>query len=76
MAYTAIWTKALPGKKKIFQKEQPVMVKEPSLSIQIEFFIMKPLPNNKYWRIFILFFNLIKVFLPDFSLFGLKRKRI
>ena len=30
MAYTAFWAKAPPGRKKIFQKEQPVMVMKPS----------------------------------------------
>ena len=40
MAYTAFWTEAPPGRKKIFQKEQPVMVKKPSLSIHIEFYII------------------------------------
>ena len=34
--------------KKIFQKEQPVMVKKPSLSIHIELYIIYPFPNNKY----------------------------
>ena len=48
MAYTAFWAMAPPGRKNKFQKEQPVIVKEPSLSIHIELFIMKPLPNNKY----------------------------
>jgi len=36
------------GGKKIFQKEQPVMVKKPSLSIHIELYIIYPFPNNKY----------------------------
>ena len=64
------------GGKKIFQKEQPVMVKKPSLSIHIELYIMYPFPNNKYWRTFFSFFHLRKVILPDFSLLGFKRKRI
>ena len=33
MAYTAFWTKAPLGGIKIFQKEQPVMVKKPCLNI-------------------------------------------
>ena len=61
------------GGKKIFQKEQPVMIKKPSLSIHIELYIIYPFPNNKYWRTF---FHLRKVILPDFSLLGFKRKRI
>jgi len=36
------------GGKKIFQKEQPVMDKKPSLSINIELYIIYPFPNNKY----------------------------
>ena len=64
------------GGKKIFQKEQPVMVKKPSLSIHIELYIIYPFPNNKYWRTFFSFFHLRKVILPDFSLLGFKRKRI
>ena len=39
-AYTAFLTKAPPGRKKIIQKEQPVMVKKPSLSIHIELYII------------------------------------
>ena len=64
------------GGKKIFQKEQPVMVKKPSLSIHIELYIIYPFPNNKYWRTFFSFFYLRKDILPDFSLLGFKRKRI
>ena len=64
------------GGKKIFQKEQPVMDKKPSLSIHIELYIIYPFPNNKYWRTFFSFFHLRKVILPDFSLLGFKRKRI
>ena len=73
MAYTAFWTKAPLRGKKIFQKEQPVMIKKPSLSIHIELYIIYPFPNNKYWRTF---FHLRKVILPDFSLLWFKRKRI
>ena len=76
MAYKAFWAKAPPGRKKIFQKEQPVMVKKPSLSIHIELYIIYPFPNNKYWRTFFSFFHLGKVILPDFSLIGFKKKRI
>ena len=36
------------GGKEIFQKEQPVMIKKPSLSIHIELYIIYPFPNNKY----------------------------
>ena len=64
------------GGKKIFQKEQPVMDKKPSLSIHIELYIIYPFPNNKYWRTFFSFLHLRKVILPDFSLLGFKRKRI
>ena len=60
MAYTAFWTKAPPGKKKIFQMEQPVMVMKPSLSIHIELYIIFPFPNNKYWRTFLLFLSFQK----------------
>ena len=76
MAYTTFWTKAPPGRKKIFQKEQPVMVMKPSLSIYIELYIINPFPNNKYWRTFFSFFYLRKDILPDFSLLGFKRKMI
>ena len=61
---------------KIFQKEQPVMVMKPSLSIYIELYIINPFPNNKYWRTFFSFFYLRKDILPDFSLLGFKRKMI
>ena len=61
---------------KIFQKEQPVMVIKPSLSIHIELYIINPFPNNKYWRTFFSFFYLRKDILPDFSLLGFKRKMI
>ena len=76
MAYTAFWTKAHTGRKKIFQKEPPVMVMKPSLSIHIEFYIIYPFPNNNYWRTFFSFFYLRKDTLPDFSLLGFKRKII
>ena len=40
------------GGKKIFQKEQPVMDKKPSLSIHIELYIIYPFPNNKKEKFF------------------------
>ena len=62
------------GGKKIFQKEQPVMDKKPSLSIHIELYIIYPFPNNKYWRTFFSFFHLRKVILPVLVSLGSKGK--
>ena len=64
------------GGKKIFQKEQPVMVKNPSLSIHIELYIIKTFPKQQLLKNFFSFFCLRKDILPDFSLLGFKRKRI
>jgi len=82
LLYISVWPTEpfgprLPlGGIKIFQKEQPVMVIKPSLSIHIELYIINPFPNNKYWRTFFSFFYLRKDILPDFSLLGFKRKMI
>ena len=48
IAYTDFWTKAPPGRKKKFPKEEPVMFKKSCLSIHIELYIIYPFPNNKY----------------------------